>query len=105
MFPCVLIGASLRSRIVSAEGLDAPRPHGFDKSRMVELGLIAVGFRDLGQRGGEDVGLADVACNLGNVAAASVRASQRHSADPTPELERLAGERFDRHRRLICRTK
>ena len=61
---------------------------------MVVLSLVAVGFGEVGQRGGEGVGLADVAGELGDVSRARVGSRQQCSANPASELARIAGEEF-----------
>ena len=74
--------------------LNASRPHGFDQSRVIAFGLVAVGFGEAGQRGGKGVGLADVAGELGDVSRARVGSRQQCSANPASELARIAGEEF-----------
>ena len=90
------------------ERLNTPRLHGFDESGMVAFGLVAVGFGELGERGGEGVGLADVAGDLGDVAGASVRAAsstpqtQPQNSNGSPVRNSIG---IDALRFFICRTK
>jgi hypothetical protein len=47
---------------------------GVGERRVVAFGLVAVGFGELSQRGGEGIGLADAASDLGDVAGAGQQA-------------------------------
>ena len=71
--------------------------HRLLEAGVVAFGLVAVGFCEIGERGGEGVGVADVAGDFRDVTGARMGAHQQGSATPAPKLERLVAERFDRH--------